>query len=957
EYCDITVNSGLETDEFECQTYTVLKGTTINIPGLIYDYDEKANSNYLIKWKMNDTFYYEGDSVLVDDSLTFTGFWSSEPNYEEKVKNVIDNIDKIGTVEYSKESYDKISNARNLYDALTDELKEGVTNYETLSNAEETYYNLANTAKSNEIIALIDSIGEVKYPDSYQAIINARFSYTVLNSVQKELVTNYETLLAAEEAYANLENTYKANTVIDLIDQIGELTATTECLVKIESAYEAYYDLTSAQRKLVTNYETLINAIDGYYNLVNQSMANVTIGLIESIGEVKYPDSYQAITSARSSYNSLNNVQKQLVTNYDVLKNAEATYKTLLNDYNLAINAITLIDNIGEVSYPSSLKPIMDATMAYNSLTDSQKNLVTNHDELVAKQEQFNQLLSEDISLIENTIYFIDSIKTVVYPSSLSSIKSARKLYDSLNDSQKERVTNYDVLVQAEQAYDYLEKEYLKAKDVMDKISALSDISYTTEYEAKLADARQSYDNLTDGEKSLVTNYDLLESSEKNYLKLDNVYNKIELIGEVSYTDESYKLIDDAYDAYFYLNDELQNLIPNKDKLEAAINKYAILKVTALINNIGEVKYPDSKSLISDARTAYDLLSSGLKTSVENYDTLLNAESKYSELLHEYYKQATDVIDLINNIGEVKYPTSYNQIEDARNAYDGLSIDQKSLVTNYETLTSAEEAYDELEKNYKEDSHIAGTVTEKIYNILKEEYGVEREIAIKDAEESYNELTDTQKPLVTNYYLLIINKNTYNTYKDVSSAQKVIDRIDLIGTVVYSQSSLDLIENARFSYDTITDIQKTLVSNYSALEAAEATYAKLKVDYENALNVEASINGIGDISYTAETKEKIDAARSGYNNLTDDQKALVTNYKVLETSENTYSSLEVVYNKIEEIGEVTYQKETKDKIDAARNAYDSLEDGLKEKITNYAKLLSAEEAYNKLDSEHTFRTI
>ena len=52
----------------------------------------------------------------------------------------------------------------------------------------------------------------------------------------------------------------------------------------------------------------------------------------------------------------------------------------------------------------------------------------------------------------------------------------------------------------------------------------------------------------------------------------------------------------------------------------------------------------------------------------------------------------------------------------------------------------------------------------------------------------------------------------------------------------------------------------------------------------------AKINAIGTVTYTAESKAKIDEALSAYNALNDAQKALVTNFGTLKTAESTYDS-------------------------------------------------------------------
>ena len=56
-------------------------------------------------------------------------------------------------------------------------------------------------------------------------------------------------------------------------------------------------------------------------------------------------------------------------------------------------------------------------------------------------------------------------------------------------------------------------------------------------------------------------------------------------------------------------------------------------------------------------------------------------------------------------------------------------------------------------------------------------------------------------------------------------------------------------------------------------------------------NVQTLISAIGEVSYNNASKEKIDAARQAYDRLTDAQKALVNNYEVLTNAEKKYKDL------------------------------------------------------------------
>ena len=110
-------------------------------------------------------------------------------------------IDAIGEV--TLESGDAIDAARTAYDKLPEAKKALVDNYEKLTAAEEAYTALVDAAAAKAVDDLIDAIGEVT-ADSGDAIKAARAAYDALTDTQKELVKNYEKLLAAEELYEEL---------------------------------------------------------------------------------------------------------------------------------------------------------------------------------------------------------------------------------------------------------------------------------------------------------------------------------------------------------------------------------------------------------------------------------------------------------------------------------------------------------------------------------------------------------------------------------------------------------------------------------------------------------------------------------------------------------------------------------------------------------------------------------
>lgn len=161
--------------------------------------------------------------------------------------------------------------------------------------------------------------------------------------------------------------------------------------------------------------------------------------------------------------------------------------------------------------------------------------------------------------------------------------------------------------------------------------------------------------------------------------------------------------------------------------------------------------------------------------------------------------------------------------------------------------------------------------------------------------------------------------------------------ISAIGTVEYTADCNARILAARAAYNALSEEEKALVSNYATLTAAEALYVDVDA-------VVTAINAIYPLIYP-DSQTAIELARDAYNALTNEQKALVPNAGLLTAAQEMYAVLEAI-SKIAAIGTVTYTPECKALIDAARTAYDALTTPAKKsQVTNYATLLAAEAAY------------
>ena len=98
------------------------------------------------------------------------------------------------------------------------------------------------------------------------------------------------------------------------------------------------------------------NAKNTLNSTLDTAKANVVIARINAIGEVNYPSSAATISKARELYNSLNDTQKGMVSNYSTLTKV--------------VEVIEKIEAIGEYGFTA-------AREVYDALTDDQKALVS----------------------------------------------------------------------------------------------------------------------------------------------------------------------------------------------------------------------------------------------------------------------------------------------------------------------------------------------------------------------------------------------------------------------------------------------------------------------------------------------------------------------------------------------------------------------------------------------------
>ena len=317
-----------------------------------------------------------------------------------------------------------------------------------------------------------------------------------------------------------------------------------------------------------------------------------------------------------------------------------------------------------------------------------------------------------------------------------------------------------------------------------------------------------------------------------------------------------------------------------------------------------------TKEEIEAARNAYNALDEKHKA-IFNKDTLrklLAAENGKGDSI-------TKVIAAIDALPAADKLTLEDKdaVVKARNLYDALDDEAKSVISNYSKLTEAEARIKELEKGQtqKEKDKAAAEKVVAAINALPSSDALTLDPYVlqllDNIQAEYNALTEAQKALVTNYSTL---QYLRNLIPDLKAAAAVVDKIYAIGEVTSDnyQKKQALVIEARTAYDALTADQKKRVTNYAELEKAElfirrqSTYAKVGyvISFIDELNITTSSTGAlsdGPLKLTEKNnnvptekiwnswKDYVANARALYNTLDDQQKTQVTNLSSLEKAE------------------------------------------------------------------------
>lgn len=339
----------------------------------------------------------------------------------------------------------------------------------TLTSKTEVTLAMSANQENYGIGYLVGSDGTIYLSSSGTCILDegTYFIQSIVNNSETTLSKISFTVVDLNEL--SKKKIESANEAINALpDTILYNSDTMALIVKAKALVEA---LTETEKESVD-----VSSYEAKLNTFNQLGKAYVEGLISSIGTVS-SDSLDAITLAKNEYDTITSYDSSIeIANIDTLNEAIATFETY------KVNAcINTIDAIGTVTLNSEAD-ILKASAAYSSLTETQKASVTNYSKL---EEAIERL--EDLKEMQTVKNLYDSIDLTV----LESLALFVDKYEVLDSRLKDEIN--------------LEISNIYVQYVILSIDSIGEV--TLDDKALITKIDTIYNELTEAEKSLVTNY------------------------------------------------------------------------------------------------------------------------------------------------------------------------------------------------------------------------------------------------------------------------------------------------------------------------------------------------------------------------------------------------------------------------------------------------------------------
>lgn len=725
------------------------------------------------------------------------------------------------------------------------------------------YITEANTA--------IDGAQDIAGVDA--AVQDAKEDMDAVETLAKELV-NYK--ISKKEYlrdYKNKDNyNDKSWEVIEACislysGQIDEANNKIEIDIIVDSAL---LEIDSVKTKIVTDVEDLIAALP--------TVDSITI------------DDKTNVQTARQAYNELSLANRELVSNYTKLLYLEEEMKKLID---LSVYKSDKKNELAEYKLETEYnEKNLEIIQGYKTGANTAINEAKSKDEIdQIIIEVYNRIDAVKEKIVTDVEELIDSLPEMdlITLNDRVSVEVARNAYETLIDSKKETVSNYIILVNAE-----------------NKILELEFIEYKEGKKQELASYKLEKDYSEDNWSRI-----------QNYITIANA--TIDSAEDEHMVEEAVSIAKSNIDSVITAAQELENykltkkseIVSYKDEANYTSNNWAIIQsyittanreIDCSMDKTGvDSAVEQVKANIDAVETAEEELASYKKTNkniVSNYKTESYYNTKNWSIIQQIVTQAHINIDAATNFDEIDlivvdaklamnevHIRVVSDVEDAisnlpspenitlniepvvvvaRNSYNNLSEDYKALVSNLSVLEIAEAKIAELKlieykiakkeelENYKQETNYSPTGWVKVQNyILEGKSAIDTAVEIEDVDQ---ELAEAKSNID------VVPDKDHETYYRIDSWEEPINLINRENNMAidsseetgyYTTNSIYVVgEDNPFvflpnitSYDTVNSKVVTGVTEYRTIskvymkETLEAEYTELTDTIGNYVSV------------------------------------------------------------------------------------------------------------------------
>jgi len=531
--------------------------------------------------KENHVFYgwyttadFQGDAVktLSDSAQLQHTLYAKWVSHDQLIQEAIIAIESLpDEADISLANIDNVEAVRAVYDLVPQQLTEKVTNYTTLTRAEDV---LAILSVEAQIDALPETINL-----THENIVNeATTAFNRLSGNLQVEVKNVgkmniarEKLQTLTQQATDLDHAASVRTLITSLPEQIELTH----LTKIKAARVAYDALTEKQKSYLTydlptleakelkiaqlvkkqateqmaaamtllpetdkltlkDQDNVFVAYELYKALPTDSQAIVdTAKLFAAVAKIidlqinALPTTIAAkdqntLETIRSLYTTTESAIQKLVKDYAKL---EKKFEDLANSPNVekANEVIAKINVIPTTVSTTSKAAITAARVAYDALNADDKVFVTNYAKLTTAESTLQALEAQETVTIATVSAQISLLPNTVTLADKANVNAIYNTYQTLSATAKLKVTNAAKLLSAYTTLTTLEAQNKQIVQAIQTALTALPASITLQHQAVIEDARKKYDSLTAEQKALVNTTKLVEAEKQLQVILKNV--------------------------------------------------------------------------------------------------------------------------------------------------------------------------------------------------------------------------------------------------------------------------------------------------------------------------------------------------------------------------------------------------------------------------------------------------